>query len=53
MFPNHKNLLPSYFDVPDGLEKYTTDKFVSKPKFAREGTGIKFSTKDETLEEFI
>ena len=25
MFPNHKNLLPSYFDVPEGVEKDSYD----------------------------
>ena len=54
MFPGHPNLLPSFFDVPllEGYEQFNKQKFVSKPRFAREGVGIKFS-EEETLREFI
>ena len=51
MFPHHENLLPSYFDAPPGAEMMI-ENYVSKPRFAREGTGIKFS-KNETLQEFV
>ena len=35
LFPHHKNLLPAYFDGPNGLFNY-----VEKPIYSREGANI-------------
>ena len=35
MFPNHPNLLPAYFDTPNGMKDY-----VEKPIYSREGANI-------------
>jgi glutathionylspermidine synthase len=40
MFPNHPNLLPSYFSAPN-----TPTPFVEKPFFSREGEGIVVDTR--------
>lgn len=40
MFPNHPNLLPSYFSAPN-----TSTPFVEKPFFSREGEGIVVNTR--------
>lgn len=45
MFPQHPNLLPSYYDNPtliekQDLSKINNNKWVSKPLFGREGVGI-------------
>ena len=36
MFPGHANLLPAYFDGPNGMDRY-----VAKPMFGWEGAGIR------------
>ena len=40
MFPDHPNLLPSYFSAPN-----TSTPFVEKPFFSREGEGIVVDTR--------
>jgi glutathionylspermidine synthase len=35
MFPEHENLLPAYFDGPNGMDRY-----VAKPMYGWEGAGI-------------
>ena len=35
LFPNHENLLPAYFDHPNGMKDY-----VEKPIYSREGNNI-------------
>ena len=36
MFPGHENLLPAFFDGPNGMDRYVT-----KPMFGWEGAGIR------------
>lgn len=35
LFPNHENLLPAYFDGPNGMQDY-----VEKPIYSREGSNV-------------
>jgi glutathionylspermidine synthase len=45
MFPNHPNLLPTYFDAPTGLREY-----VRKPLLSREGANITYVSDNHKLE---
>ena len=56
MYPNHKNLLPAYYDDPKteaGADFAKTKKWVSKPIFGREGMGVFFSSNFSSYEEFV
>ncbi len=44
MFPDHKNLLPAYFD-----RSKMSDSFVKKPLFAREGANIELRRKGTVI----
>ncbi len=45
MFPGHGNLLPSYFDEPNGMFEY-----VKKPLLSREGANVTVHTMKEHVE---
>jgi glutathionylspermidine synthase len=45
LFPGHANLLPAYFDAPNGLFEY-----VKKPLLSREGANITVHTMREHIE---
>ena len=47
MFPNHPNLLPSFFE--EDIEKHSGDKLVRKPIFSREGANVSIIKGDEVL----
>jgi penicillin-binding protein-related factor A (putative recombinase) len=62
MFPNHPNLLPAYFDDPkssssnNARDAYPYSKntvWVAKPKYGREGEGIKHSDSYALYESFL
>ena len=54
LFPNHPNLLPSYFDDPTKhVENYKDKDWVSKPKYGREGEGVLFSKDFTSYESFV
>ena len=44
LFPNHKNLLPAYFDGPQGMEHY-----VKKPILSREGANVEMYYANEMI----
>ncbi len=48
MFPNHPNLLPSYFD--DDKAAASLSRYVRKPIFAREGANVSIHVDGDTLE---
>jgi glutathionylspermidine synthase len=48
LFPNHKNLLPSYFERDRNL---VGNDFVRKPIFSREGANITLQKKDTIIEQ--
>lgn len=54
MYPEHKNLLPAFYDQPDSrrydLNKY---KWVSKPLYGREGIGVLMSKNYSSVSDFI
>ncbi|MEP0175117.1 MAG: glutathionylspermidine synthase family protein [Paraglaciecola sp.] len=47
MFPNHPNLLPSYFE--DELSLATESKLVKKPIYSREGANVSIIENGETV----
>ncbi|MFQ3197046.1 MAG: glutathionylspermidine synthase [Paraglaciecola sp.] len=47
MFPDHPNLLPSYFE--DELHLATQSKLVKKPIFSREGANVSFIENGKTV----
>ncbi|WP_340679136.1 glutathionylspermidine synthase family protein [Paraglaciecola sp.] len=47
MFPNHPNLLPSYFE--DELSLATETKLIKKPLFSREGANISLLERGKTI----
>jgi glutathionylspermidine synthase len=59
MYPNHPNLLPSYFDNPKnelGAENFKAigvSGWVSKPLFGREGAGIFISNNFTSFDNFV
>lgn len=61
MFPNDPNLLPAFFDIQDVIAYQkkihpdadpSTHGWVAKPKFGREGTGVRYSFDSASLEQF-
>jgi len=59
MFPNHKNLLPAYFDDPKSVlgetnfSKSGINHWISKPMFGREGQGVFTSKAYNSYDEFV
>eukprot|EP00929_Paragymnodinium_shiwhaense_P108322 TRINITY_DN7463_c0_g2_i2.p1 TRINITY_DN7463_c0_g2~~TRINITY_DN7463_c0_g2_i2.p1 ORF type:complete len:419 (-),score=52.21 TRINITY_DN7463_c0_g2_i2:121-1377(-) len=61
MFPEHPNLLPAFFTIEEAKIYTATQKpvgeaadwaWVAKPRFGREGLGIRYSFEDSTLADF-
>ena len=55
LYPNHPNLLPSYYDDPQSEtgEVPTGTEWVSKPLFGRKGIGIFMSKNFTSYKEFV
>lgn len=53
MYPNHKNLLPAYYDNDAFNPNDQDKKWVSKPIFGREGMGVFFSSNFSNFQDFV
>lgn len=59
MYPNHPNLLPSYYENPkkelgeEAFNKLGVKDWVGKPIFGREGMGVFFSNSFSSYDEFV
>lgn len=59
MFPGHPNLLPAFFTIEEVIDYQSAHKpseeewgWVSKPRFGREGLGVRYSFTSPSLGEF-
>eukprot|EP00808_Paulinella_micropora_P013194 g68889.t1 len=54
MFPNHPNLLPAFFNMQDATAFEGSQKmgWVGKPKYGREGFGVRYSFESKSNHEF-
>merc|ERR1712216_437556 len=52
MFPDHPNLLPTFYSAHDAEACNAAASWVSKPRFGREGIAVRYSFNSASMEEF-